>query len=162
MSPIIRAKCVSIAELECFSDLAVLLYYHVMSLGVDYDRIDLVCDRYFENSLKDDVRPERGCGTRLMFTNESPLPNKMNDSFLQNCQKKDDLNKYLAKKFMELHDSSKLLIVTFEDTVLCSPSEVTRNTGISITKCQSEEADQRLVRHTLHCLSDYQSYQRVV
>ena len=97
-----------------------------------------------------------------MFTNESPLPNKMNDSFLQNCQNKDDLNKYLAKKFMELHDSSKLLIVTFEDTVLCSPSEVTSNAGISITKCQSEEADQRLVRHTLHCLSDCQSYQRVV
>ena len=65
--------------------------------------------------------------------------------------------------FIELHDASKLLIVTFEDTDLCSSeTEPINIPDISITKCQSEEADQRLVRHALHCLSDCQLYQRVV
>ena len=34
--------------------------------------------------------------------------------------------------------------------------------GISINDCQSEEADQRIVRHTLHCLSDCYQFKQVI
>ena len=46
------------------------------------------------------------------------------------------------------------MVATYKDTVLCYTSiETLDSHDISITHCQSEEADQRLIRHTLHCIS---------
>ena len=42
MSPLIRAKCSQKAGTTCFFDLAILLYYEIMRLGFDYNRIDIV------------------------------------------------------------------------------------------------------------------------
>ena len=163
MSPLIIAKCFSLTNTTCFSDFAVLLYYYILKLGMDFDRIDLVFDRYFDNSLKEDTRKNRGSGSRFAFTNDTALPNNMTENFLKNSQNKEDLNQYLAMKFIEIHNGPKTLVVTFKDTVLCAPdTEPINLPDISISKCQSEEADQRLVRHTLHCLSYFQLYKRVV
>ena len=53
MSPMIRVKCASISsDVCCFSDLAVVIFYQVQSLGSGYGRMDLVFDRYFEKKLK--------------------------------------------------------------------------------------------------------------
>ena len=40
--------------------------------------------------------------------------------------------------------------------------EFENNTGVLIAVCQSEEADQRLIGHTLHCLSSCFSYEKIV
>ena len=53
MSPLIRAKCSQKAGMTCLSDLAIVLYYKIMILGFDYNRIDIVFDRYFGDSLKE-------------------------------------------------------------------------------------------------------------
>ena len=46
------------------------------------------------------------------------------------------------------------MVATYKDTVFCSTSiETPDSHDISITHCQSEEADQRLIQHTLHCIS---------
>ena len=37
-----RAKCSQKAGMTCFFDLAILLYYEIMRLGFDYNRIDIV------------------------------------------------------------------------------------------------------------------------
>ena len=42
MSPFIHAKCSQKAGMTCFSDLAIVLYYEIMRLGVDYNRTDIV------------------------------------------------------------------------------------------------------------------------
>ena len=52
MSPLIRAKCSQKAGMTCLSDLAIVLYYKIMILGFDYNRIDIVFDRYFGDSLE--------------------------------------------------------------------------------------------------------------
>ena len=52
MSPLIHAKCSQKASMNCFSDLAIVLYYKIMILGFDYNRIDIVFDRYFGDSLE--------------------------------------------------------------------------------------------------------------
>ena len=53
------------------------------------------------------------------------------------------------------------MVATCKDTVLCSTSiETLDSHDISITHCQSEEADQRLIRHTLHCISA--QYKKIV
>ena len=58
---------------------------------------------------------------------------------------------------------SKLLITTFKNTVLCSSSTEPINLPeTSISNCQSEEADQRLIRHVLHCLADHRQYKLII
>ena len=42
ISPLICAKCSQKAGISCFSDLAIILCYEIMRLGLDYDRIDTV------------------------------------------------------------------------------------------------------------------------
>ena len=42
MSPFIHAKCSQKAGMTYFSDLAIVLYYEIMRLGVDYNRTDIV------------------------------------------------------------------------------------------------------------------------
>ena len=48
--------------MTCFSNLAIVLYYEIMSLGFDYNRIDLVFDRYFDDGLKEGTGKSRGTG----------------------------------------------------------------------------------------------------
>ena len=164
MSPVIRAKCTSICDdIICFSDLAVVLFYYVQNLGSSFDRLDLVFDQYFQSSLKEETRKNRGSGSRFLFTGETTLPKCMGDNFLKNSENKNDLSEFLAQKNIELHQGNKILIVSFKDTVLYKPSTHAINLpDTSISECQSEEADQRLIRHTLHCLADCQLYERVV
>ena len=55
MSPLIRAKCSSVtSDVSTFSDLVVVIFYHVQHISSSFDRVDLVFDRYFERSLKED------------------------------------------------------------------------------------------------------------
>ena len=47
--------------------------------------------------------------------------------------------------------------------MLCSfDAEPLEQSEISITKCQSEEADQRIIRHVLHIIDNYDEFKRIV
>ena len=57
MSPIIRTKCFSLPDnISCFNDLAVVLYYKITELGLGSERINVVLDRYFNQSFKEGTR----------------------------------------------------------------------------------------------------------
>ena len=145
MSPLIRAKCFASKDIACFSDFAVLIYYKVLKLGAAHQRIDLVFDRYFDNSLKEDTRKNRGSGSTFIFDNNTNLPNDMADNFMKNIKNKYALIEYLAEILIEMHQGSKLLITTLKNTVLCSSSTEPINLPeTSISNCQSEEADNDL------------------
>ena len=138
-----------------------------MRLGFDHNRIDIVFDCYFD-SLKEGARKSQGTGT--MFDNDNDIPQDMIDNFLRNSQnknnaikltsygefikRKNNANEFLSKKIIDLHKSTKYMVATYKDTVLCSTSiETLDSHDISITHCQSEEAEQQLIQHTLHCIS---------
>ena len=160
MSPIIRAKCLSLPEnISCFNDVAVILYYEVLKQGSGYDRIDAVFDRYFERSLKDTTRISKGTGTRLKITELCSFPK----SFLHVSQNKNDFNEYLVEKFISMHHDKQILVCTYKETILTSHQEMVENiTEVKITECQSKEADQRLVYHTLYYLSPCFSFEKIV
>ena len=104
MSPLIRAKCFQKACMTCFSDLAIVLYYEIMRLGFDYNRVEIFFDRYFDDCLKDGTRKGRGTGKILMFDDDTGIPLDMiSDSFLRNSQYKNNLNEFLSKKIIGLH-----------------------------------------------------------
>ena len=151
ISPIIRVKCFSLRDnMSCFIDLAVVSYYELLRLGSGYDRIDAVFDRYFDQSLKKATRISRGTGTRFKITELSEIPKNF-ESFSYISQNKNDLNEYLAEKFITMHHENQILVCTYRETILSShQDEIENNTEVSITACQSEEADQRLI--CPHCI----------
>ena len=127
-----------------------MTFYHVQSLTSSFDRVDLVSDRYFEQSLKEDTRKGRGMGSKFVFTGNTKLPNKMAEDFLMNSANKNNLNEFLAKKFHHLYRGDQIYLLSHCDSVLTNHSEQTYDQGVSIKKCQSEETNQRVIRHTLH------------
>ena len=82
--------------------------------------MDLIFDRYFEDSLKEATRDKRGQGSRFFFDGDTPLPKTLGNDFLLNSQNKNDLNEFRAQKFIQLHNTPNILIVTYRDPVLVS------------------------------------------
>ena len=113
-------KIIGEKTFRTFKEFATNVYKHIMSLGVEFKakRIDIVADRYFENSLKGGKRKDRGTGSRFVFNDETKFPNDFIDNFSKNSKNKDDLNKYLAQKFLILHEFDIILVVTFNDSIL--------------------------------------------
>ena len=58
-----------------------MLYYEFLRIGSEYDRIDIVFDRYFDSSLKKDTRNSRGSGTLLTIDKNTDIPQDMADNF---------------------------------------------------------------------------------
>ena len=82
----------------CFLDLAIVLYYEIIRLGFDYNRIGIVFDRYFDDSLKEGTTKIRGTVTILMFDDDTNIPQDMIDNFLRNSQNKSNLNEFVSEK----------------------------------------------------------------
>ncbi len=158
MSPIIKAKAYSTEtyNLANFGEFSLAMYFDVMKHSIGYKRIDLVFDRYFEGSLKEATRIERGQGPRYSFEGDlTELPFKMAENFLSNSENKDEMNQYLAKKLLEFHQSYQLLVATYKNTSLVSQTSCSElDQHVPVRPCGAEEADQRLVRHTLNLISN--------
>ena len=114
---------------------------NIMSLGVEFkaERIDIVADQFFESSLKSCTRKDRRTGSRFVFSDETKFPNNIIDNVSKYNKSKDNLNKYLPQKFLILHESDIILVVTFNYSIL---SNAVLHKPL-IYSCTSEEADQR-------------------
>ena len=158
MSPLIRAKAFAThaGSLTNFGEFAVLIYYEVMRHASNCDRIDLVFNQYFEKNLKKGTRSGRKEGSQYLFEGDSTeIPYKMAESFLKNNQNWKELNHYLSLKLLELHQGDQIMIATYRNTSPSSPSFCSElDTLVSVHSCEAEEADQRLVRHTLNLIDN--------
>ena len=157
-SPLIRK--LSNVSVDNFHEFLVIFYSHVSRLANGFDRLDVVFDRYFKNSLKRQTRVDRGSGgTRVLNINDYvPFPLNFQDSFLRNPDNKNDLGLYLAPKLISLHlvtGTSRLqLCVTYNDAILSQPALINH----SLFPSTFEEADEKLVRHILHCMNESYTY----
>ena len=153
-SPLFRK--LSNVSVENFHDFAVVFYHHVVRLAKGFERLDVVFDRYFNDSLKTQTRIGRGAGgTRAPEINDDvPFPHNFLNSFLCNSANKNDLGIYLASKLITIHvecgNSLLKLCVTYEDKTMSAPPMI----DSSMVDSTAEEADQKLVRHTLHCIRE--------
>ena len=158
MSPIIKARAFSIqtSNLRNFEEFSLAIYNDIMKHAANYQRVDLVFDRYFEGSLKEGTRMARGEAPEYLFEGDfTELPFKMAEQFLSNSENKDKLNEYLAKKLLELHQGDQMLVVTYKNTSLVSqPSCSELDQHVPTRPCEAEEADQRLVRHALNIIAN--------
>ena len=101
---------------------------------------------------------ERGLGGGRVLTidDEESFPKNFQESFLHHTENKNDLGLYLAPKLISLHQvygSSHLqLCVTYRNTIISTP-EMNNQSSFPIDST-SEEADQKIVRHALHCINE--------
>ena len=65
----------------------------------------------------------------------------MADNFLINSANKNNFNKFLAKKFL-----------CHRDSILTNYPQQVPDESVSIIKCQTEEAHERVILYTLHCV----------
>ena len=135
---------------KTFAEFALNVFNHILNVGKDYDRIDVVCDRYFEKSLKTQVRTDRGNGSIVVFNEESQFPTNFKDNCLKNDNNKERLNHFLADKFIQFHRQDKIFVVTKGAEI--KTNDITLLTDPLISPCCAEEADQKLVRHMIQCV----------
>ena len=67
-----------------FEEFTRRLFNNTKILPSGYSRVDIICDCYFNNSLENLTRNGQGHGPKLKFNDDTPLPSKYNDSFLNN------------------------------------------------------------------------------
>ena len=114
-----------------------------------YKRCGVVTDRYFPDSLKENLRKIRGLGTTIVFSGETKLPSDFID-FLGNSGNKSNLNEFLVKPFLEEHVNTQSLVITYKDTIFSNQECL--HYDEDILNCSIEETDQRLVRHAYNCV----------
>ena len=146
-SPILRK--LSNVSADNFYEFAVVFYKYVIHLAEGFDRLDVVFDLYFKNSLKARTRKGRGLsGTRvLQITDDVPFPCNFLTSFLCNTDNKHDLRLYLASKIVSNHsdvDNTHLLLcATHKNSVISFPPTV--NDTVFQISSTAEEADQKFI-----------------
>ena len=111
MSPIIHKF--SGINVDTYHDFAYVLYRYCLILASGFDRLDVIWDRYFKQSLKEQTREQRGAtGARCIISDDQPLPKNFKDTVLHHSENKNDLALYLATKFISLHGNHPTLLVS--------------------------------------------------
>src|SRR6218665_1789141 len=120
---------------------------YIKSVLQKVQRLDIVFDIYFENSLKSATRVKRGSGKRLHVVDNTIIPRNWQE-FLRVNDNKTELFHFLAEGLVGgLGHNEKKTLVTYDDHVRCVGEELDVH---SIDPCNHEEADMRLILHCYH------------
>ena len=115
-------------------------------------RLDLVWDRYFDDSLKICTRDKRGAGVRRKVSGNGVLPNNW-QTFLRCSENKSELFPFLSKLLVS-HVQEKLVVATDDENVV-SNRDIDMS---SLMPCNFEEADERIFVHLKHASSRYSRF----
>lgn len=125
---------------------------YIMKQLQQVTRIDLIWDEYKADSLKKTTRENRGTGTRIKVTPSSRIPKNWK-GFLRVDGNKADLFGFLAEQVSCVKVDGKEVNSTRAEHVLSSSSDSDRHI---VEPCTHEEADTRVILHTLDAsLSGY-------
>ena len=136
-----------------FGDLADTYVKTVLKAGSEYHRIDVVFDRYRDETIKGTTRTRRSKTARpirrLVEGRDVPLPNNLSN-FLSLADNKAYLAHFLSEELCSQAPMDKEIVVAggFRDEL-----EVKSSTGainLGPLKLTHEEADTRLVLHAVH------------
>ena len=123
----------------------VFLPYVINYRAQNVKRIDLVWDRYLENSLKQGTREARGTGTRRRVCDNAAIPLNWKSFFRLDDNKK-ELFQYLAASVQSSTLSDVEVISTAHVDVISST--IIDKAGLA--PCNHEEADTRIFIHAKH------------
>ena len=100
------------------------------------NRLDIVWNRYFANSLKINTGKNRGAGVRRKVTSSGPMPKNWK-SFLRCSENKIELFEYLSEEVVMAIKGPGTLVATYNDLVI-SNQQLEK---LDIEPCGIEEAD---------------------
>ena len=136
-----------------FGDLADIYVRAVLKIGSSYQRIDIVFDRYREESIKGGTRARRTKTPRpirrIVEGRDVPLPNNWTN-FLSLPENKVDLAHFLSEELCAQAPENKEIVVAggFREQLEVRSSKT--RTDLTQLIATHEEADTRLVLHAVH------------
>jgi len=119
---------------------------YLLSLLKRCNRVDVVFDIYYADSLKVTTREKRGTtGYRIHVADNTELPANWQD-FLCADQNKTELFHYLADACINNDLGNKIVLMTYDDQVRLLVGAVDTT---ALSPCSHEEADSRMILHGL-------------
>ena len=144
-----------------FKDYAQNIFQPFIMSSLDkVKRLDVIWDRYLENSLKQSAREKRmnlGTAQRQRVLSDSPIPSNW-ESFLRIEENKDELFRYLSESMKDYDTNEKVLVSTYGESVITVGQHILKDME-SLQPCSHEEADTRILLHIVHCAQ--QGYKRI-
>ena len=142
-------------DIRTFGDYANTFANTVFKMGAEYQRIDVVFDRYQGESIKAGTRTkrkQRHRPVRRVIENESsvPLPSDWS-SFMALEENKADLAQLLSNHLIEYNPTDKPVVVVaggFAEATTVKSSDP--DLEVSSLRADHEEADTRLILHCIH------------
>lgn len=122
---------------------------YMVNMLKDVMRLDVVWDRYFENSLKICTRQKRGAGVRRKVAENGSLPSNW-QTFLRCNENKKELFPFLSKMLVK-GVTQKLVVATEDENVITNREFNTT----SMEPCNFEEADERIFVHLKNISNDF-------
>ena len=145
-------------ECENFGHLADKFRNSVLSQGASYARIDVVFDRYRENSIKESTRDRRALKQKairkLIDSRSVTLPHDW-ANFLASSENKSDYANFLSTEIKRQSQYDKEIVTAggFKNELEVWASRDIEN--ISELCSTQEEADTRLILHAINCNFKY-------
>jgi hypothetical protein len=136
-----------------FGDLADVFIEAVLWSGADFQRIDVLFDRYYELSIKGGTRNRRKQGAvairRMIESEDVPLPAKW-DNFLAHQENKADLARFLSQQLILKAPNDKTVVAAggFSNEERAETSDP--RVDVEHLEARHEEADTRII---LHCVN---------
>ena len=140
----------AVTTAKTFNEFAGEVIEFVKNLSSGCSCIDIVCDSYFDNSLKSHTREARGCGQFFPFTEATNIPKDFQDNFLRHNRNKVALNSFLTGKLFTHDFDCAIVFISVNSEVKCNSTNVSEEVlHIGYTQ---EEADTKIIVHVKHCL----------
>ena len=107
----------AVTTAKTFNEFADEVIEFVKNLSSGCSRIDIVCDSYFDNSLKSHTREARGCGQFFPFTEVTNILKDFQGNFLSHKRNKVALNSFLTCKLLTYDFGRAIVFITVNSEV---------------------------------------------
>ena len=94
------------------------------NLSSGCSRIDIVCDSYFDISLKSHTREDGGCKHFFPFTEATKTPKDFQGKFLRRSRNEVALNSFLEGKLLAHDFGEAILFISVKSKVHCNSTDV--------------------------------------
>ena len=88
---------------------------------------DIVCDSYFDNSLKSHTPDARGCGQFFPFTEAINMPKDFQSNFLRHKLNEVALNSFLAGKLLTHNFVGAIAFNSVNSEVKCNSTDISKD-----------------------------------
>ena len=148
-SAIVNSRAV-VTTVKTFNEFEDGIIEFVKNLSSGCSRIDIVCDSYFDNSLKSHTREARGCGQFLPYAEATNIPKDLQGNFLRHNRNNVALNSFLTEKLLTHDFGGTIVFISVNSEVKCNSTDVSEEV-LHIGRTQ-EEADTKIIVHVKHYL----------